>query len=391
MSDVETVAICDLEDFPISETLKIFETKSLPAPRVTKDADEIINDPEIDAVVIVTGWREHAELAKKSVLAGKYTAVEVGCAFDLSECFELIAAYEKTKAPLMMLENCCYGRLEMMGLNLVRQGLLGELVHCTGAYGHHLPDVELFAFENRDYPHYRIDSYINRNCEQYPTHALGPIAKALNINRGNRFMTISSFASKSRSLKVAEKRILGEDNKYSACNYKQGDIITSVITCANGETIQLSLDTTAPRPYYSRDFGIRGTIGMMSEERHTVFFQGMEEPTENNMNEMYEKYDHPLHREFHSLGEKGGHGGMDWLVSRAFVESVKNGTDTPIDAYDTAAWLSIGCLSAESIKQNGAPVDIPDFTNGKWKDREPVIECKYCLDEIVEDLDTPIF
>jgi hypothetical protein len=82
---------------------------------------------------------------------------------------------------------------------------------------------------------------------------------------------------------------------------------------------------------------------------------------------------------------------MDWLVSRAFVESVKNGTDTPIDAYDTAAWLCIGCLSAESIKQNGAPVDIPDFTNGKWKDREPVIKCKYCLDEIVEDLSTPIF
>ena len=283
MSDVETSIICDLEDFAINETLKIFEEKSLPLPRITKDADEVINDPEIDAVIIATGWREHAELAKKSVLAGKYTAVEVGCAFDLSECFELLETYEKTKAPLMMLENCCYGRFEMMGLRLVREGLFGDIVHCTGAYAHHLPDVELFAYETREYPHYRINSYINRNCEQFPTHALGPIAKALNINRGNRFMTISSFASKSGALKAAEKRILGENNKYSDCNYKQGDIITTVITCAGGETIHLSLDTTAPRPYYSRDFGIRGTIGMMSEERHTVFFQGMDEPCENNM------------------------------------------------------------------------------------------------------------
>lgn len=392
MSDVETVAICDLEDFPISETLKIFERKSLPAPRVTKDADEIINDPEIDAVVIVTGWREHAELSKRSVLAGKYTAVEVGCAFDLSECFELIEAYEKTKAPLMMLENCCYGRFEMMGLRLAREGLFGDIVHCTGAYAHHLPDVELFAFENRSYPHYRINSYINRNCEQYPTHALGPIAKVLNINRGNRFMTISSFASKSGALKAAEKRILGEDNKYSACNYKQGDIITSVITCANGETIQLSLDTTAPRPYYSRDFGIRGTIGMMSEERHTVFFQGMEEPTENNMNEMYEKYDHPLHREFHSLGEKGGHGGMDWLVARAFIESVKAGVNTPIDAYDTVALMAIASLSEMSIEKGGAPISFPDFTKGRWMDKKPIDTVgKYSLEEIIEDKDMPIF
>ena len=392
MSDVETVAICDLEDFPISETLKIFETKSLPAPRVTKDADEIINDPEIDAVVIATGWREHAEISKKSVLAGKNPAVEVGCAFDLSECFELIEAYEKTKAPLMMLENCCYGRFEMMGLRLAREGLFGDIVHCTGAYGHHLPDVELFAFENRPYPHYRINSYINRNCEQYPTHALGPIAKVLNINRGNRFMTISSFASKSGALKAAEKRILGEDNKYSACNYKQGDIITSVITCANGETIQLSLDTTAPRPYYSRDFGIRGTIGMMSEERHTVFFQGMEEPTENNMNEMYEKYAHPLHREFHSLGEKGGHGGMDWLVARAFIESVKAGVNTPIDAYDTVALMAIASLSEMSIEKGGAPISFPDFTKGRWMDKKPIDTVgKYSLEEIIEDKDMPIF
>ena len=392
MSDVETAVICDLEDSAIDKTLEIFKTKSLPTPRTTKNADEVINDPEIDAVIITTGWREHTELSKKSVLAGKYTAVEVGCAFDLSECFELIEAYEKTKAPLMMLENCCYGRFEMMGLRLAREGLFGDIVHCTGAYGHHLPDVELFAFENRPYPHYRINSYINRNCEQYPTHALGPIAKVLNINRGNRFMTISSFASKSGALKAAEKRILGEDNKYSACNYKQGDIITSVITCANGETIQLSLDTTAPRPYYSRDFGIRGTIGMMSEERHTVFFQGMEEPTENNMNEMYEKYDHPLHREFHSLGEKGGHGGMDWLVARAFIESVKAGVNTPIDAYDTVALMAIASLSEMSIEKGGAPISFPDFTKGRWMDKKPIDTVgKYSLEEIIEDKDMPIF
>lgn len=392
MSDVETVMICDLENFAINTTLDIFKSKSLPLPRVTKNADELINDPEIEAVIIATGWEQHIPLAKKSVLAGKYTAVEVGCAYDISECFELIEAYEKTKAPLMMLENCCYGRFEMMGLNILKQGLFGEIRHCTGAYGHYLPDVELFAYESREYPHYRIKNYIERNCEQYPTHELGPIMKALGINRGNRFVSISSFASKSGALNTAAARILGDDHKYATCHYNQGDIITSIITCANGETIQLSLDTNLPRPYYSRDFGIRGTLGMMSEERHTVFFEGMKEPVENNVSEMYEKYDHPLHREFHSLGEKGGHGGIDWLVSRAFIESVKAGVNTPIDAYDTVALMAIAPLSEESIKNGGAPVSFPDFTAGKWTDAAPINTVgKYSLEEIIEDKETPIF
>ena len=52
--------------------------------------------------------------------------------------------------------------------------------------------------------------------------------------------------------------------------------------------------------------------------------------------------------------------------------------------------MSIGPLSEMSVAQNGAPVDIPDFTNGKWMNREPAVRQKFCLDEIVVDEDTPI-
>ena len=82
---------------------------------------------------------------------------------------------------------------------------------------------------------------------------------------------------------------------------------------------------------------------------------------------------------------------MDWLICRAFIEAVKRGENTPIDAYDTVTWMSIGALSEESIKNNGASVDIPDFTRGKYKDREPAVLGKYCLAEICEDRETPIF
>lgn len=391
MSDVEIKVLCDPYKPVLEKAAQMLCDKNRPEPILTTDYDMAINHPEVDAVVIMTGWHEHAMLAEKSVLAGKYTGVEVGCAFDIQECHRLIEAYEKTGAPLMMLENCCYGRREMMALNLVKQGLFGEIVHCSGGYLHHLPKGELLSEFNPEHPHYRLDNYIYRNCEQYPTHELGPISKVLNIHHGNRMMTLSSFASKSRGLKEAARTILGEDSPYAQIDYKQGDIITTVITCAGGETIQLTLDTTLPRPYYSRGFTVRGTKGMCTEERKAVFLEGMPEPTENNETEMYETYDHPLHKEFHSLGEKGGHGGMDWLVNRAFIESVKNGTNTPIDAYDTALWMSIASLSEQSIARGGMPVDIPDFTKGKWFNRLPKHTGKYSLDDIVTDHSTPIF
>lgn len=391
MADVDVVTICDGYEPYLEKTAKYFDNEGKKRPKFTTNYDDIVNDEEIDAVVILTGWEDHIPLAKKAMRKGKYTAIEVGCAFDLNECFELLEIHEQTGAQLMMLENCCYGRYEMMALNMVKQGLFGEIVHCDGGYRHNLIDEELFKAIDDEHPHYRINSYIHRNCEQYPTHELGPICKVLNINRGNRLMKLSSFASKAAGLKEGAKRVLGADSKWANIDYKQGDIVTTVITCANGETIRLTLDTTLPRPYYSRDFTVRGTKGLCSEERNSVVLEGMAEPVENNLEEMYEKYDHPLWKEYTECGISEGHGGMDWLLIRAFVESVKNNTAPPIDIFDTLTMLSIAPLSEASISCGGMPVEIPDFTRGRWISREPVVKGKYCLNEICEDKSVPIY
>ncbi len=390
--DIEIAMLCEIYEPAMELGLKILREAGCAEPVTTTDYEDILNNPDIDAVIIMTPWGGRAEMAIKAMRAGKYAGIEVGCAFDLKECYDLIEAYEETGVPVMMLENCCYGRREMMALNIAEQGLYGEIVHCDGAYGHHLPKEELFK-DIEEGRHYRIHSYIQRNCEQYPTHELGPISKVLKLNRGNKMLTLSSFASKSGGLKQYARDYLGEDSPYANMEYKHGDIIDTIITCINGETIHLRLDTTAPRAYYSRNFTVRGTKGLSSEEGNVVFFDGMEEgpKNKNNEEEMFKKYDHPLHKEYVSLGEKGGHGGMDWLVGRAFVEAVKNGTNTPIDAYDTALWMSIAPLSEASIAKGGAPVEVPDFTTGKWIDREPITEGKYCLDKVCVDDSVEIY
>ena len=398
MNDVEIVMLCDLIDERLESGAKAVTDAGKPMPILTKNYQDLVDNPELDAIFLFTGWDNRVQLAKQSMLAGKYTAIEVGCAANIEECFELVDIYERTGVPLMMLENCCYGKFELMATNMARQGAFGEIVHAAGGYCHHLNNEELFreiVKEGKDkVTHYRLDHYINGNCENYPTHELGPISKCLRINRGNRMMTLSSFATKARALKQYAKDKFGEDSEYAKIDYKQGDIVNTIITCANGETILLTLDTTAPRAYYSRQFTIRGTKGMCYEDTNVVYTDDMEEGVKNNSEEMFKKYGHPLNKEvekfetdFTKLADSFGihSGGIDWMIFRAFIESVKAGTNTPIDVYDSALWLAIGPLSRESVAKGGVPVEVPDFTRGKWQNREPLVRQKYCLDEVIVD------
>ena len=330
----------------------------------------------------MTGWSGRPQLATEAMRAGKYTAIEVGCADTLQECWDLVDTYEETGVPVMMLENACYGRRELAVLNMVKQGLFGEIVHCTGAYAHYLNEVELFKdIDNGERKHYRLDQYIEKNRENYPTHELGPIAKVLSVNRGNRMVKLQCVASKSCGLKQYAAEHLGTDSKYAAIDYKQGDIVNTLITCADGATIQLTLDTTIPRAYYSRNFSVRGTKGMSGEERKVIFLEGMKEGIENNEEELFAQYEHPIHQKSADEETRGGHGGLDWIVCRAFIESAKQKIAPPIDVYDTAAWMSIGPLTEIAIAEERS-VEIPDFTRGKWQHREPPIDTIYCLDAI---------
>ena len=381
MTDVEIAYLCDTYAPALKDAARLFEQAGREVPRLLADYREILADEAVDAVFLMTGWDGRTALAEAALLAGKHVAVEVGCAFDLSECDRLLAAHKKTGAHLMMLENTCYMRRELMVLNVARQGLFGEIVHCDGGYHHDIRACDLFKGIGGDHPHYRLGSYIDRNCEQYPTHELGPIAKLLGIGHGNRFTSLSSFSSKSCGLREGARKLLGEDSPYASIDYRQGDIVTTVITCENGETVHLCLDTTLPRPYYSRNYTVRGTKGCFDEGRRVLFFEGMEENLENNEEKCFETYEHPLFRSYLKEGITGGHDGADYLVCRAFIEAVKRGEAPPIDTYDTLTWMAVAPLSEASVRAGGAPVPFPDYSEGTWRER-PLLVSRYSLDTV---------
>lgn len=371
-ADVVIKAVCDVYEDRCVDAANLIEKKGYGRPLITTNYKEIIDMKEIDAIILCTSWDQHINMAIEAMEAGKYVGCEVGGAYSIRECWRLVEAYEKTHIPVMLLENCCYGRDEMMVLNMVKQGVLGKIVHCAGGYMHDLRDEVAYGKEQR---HYRLSNYIHRNTENYPTHELGPIAKVLNINHGNRMMTLSAISSKSVGMKEYIKQNKTDDKELLNTKFHQGDIVHTTIKCANGELILLTLDTTLAR-YYSRGFLVQGTSGMFNEENGSIFLEEdhasehfMWQKHWGNVEEYREKYEHPVWREYLREGIKRGHGGMDWLVFRDFVECVKNNTDVPIDVYDMAAWMCITALAEESIALGGHPVSIPDFTNGAWMAR----------------------
>ncbi len=336
------------------------------------DYRKVIDNPAVEAVIVATAWESHVEIALYAMNAGKAVAIEVGGAYKVQDCWDLVDTYERTRTPFMFLENCCYGRREMMVLNMVQQGLFGEICHCSGGYHHDLRDEIAGGRENR---HYRLRNYLTRNAENYPTHELGPIAKVLGINHGNRMVSLVSVASKAAGLHDYIERNRAADDELQNAVFAQGDVVTTIIKCAGGQTITLTLDTTLPR-YYCRGFTVRGTRGMYEEVTDSIFLDRPENhkydfswrETQNGNAKNYEKeYEHPLWDEFLNSGVRGGHGGMDWLVFQAFFDAVIEKKPMPIDVYDAAAWMAVTALSEQSIAMGGVPVEVPDFTKGRWK------------------------
>ncbi len=365
MDDIIITAVCDLYEDRVKEIADVAEQTWGIRPFETLDYKEIVDAEKVDCVLVITSWRSHTEIAKYCMEQGVPIGSEVGGAVTLDECYQLIDTYECTKTPYMFLENCMYGRREMMVANMARQGVLGEIVHCKGAYAHDLRGEVAFGKENR---HYRLYEYIHRNCDNYPTHELGPIMRVLGIPEKNRFVSLSSFASKAAGMKAYISKEKVDDAEMKNVEFSQGDIITTVLTCENGETAVITLDTTLPR-FYSREFTVRGTKGMYEEATDSVFLDKEEDRKMDfewkkqwGNAEQYEKeYDAPIWRHVTKEEMDSGHGGIDWFCYQDFFKRVKSKEPMPVDVYTAAILMAITPLSEESIRNGGIPVTVPDF------------------------------
>lgn len=385
-NDAEIVAVCDIQDSSLKACRELIGKAGRKLPQeYTGGLDaykRLLERKDIDAVIISTPWEFHRDQSVDAMQAGKYVGCEVIAGLSLEDHWDIVKTSEQTKMPYMTLENVCYRRDVMAALNMVRKGIFGELIHAEGGYQHDLRPVLFndgkqpigggveFGPNSISEAQWRTQYNIDYDGDLYPTHGAGPIMQYLDINKGNRFTKLVSFSSKARGL-ASYVEELSPGHKNAKLNYKNGDIVTTQISCASGETVLLTHDTHLPRPY-SLGFRVQGTKGIWMDVAKSVYIEHKSkeydewDPAET----WFEKYDHPLWKKYQDKAMGAGHGGMDWFVFNAFIEAVKRREPTPIDVYDSVTMSVIAPLSAVSIAQGNTVQEFPDFTRGAWKDRK---------------------
>jgi len=372
---LEFPALCDIDTASLARAQEIVTKAGRPKPAGYSEGErafeKLMERDDLDAVIIATPWQWHTPMAVYGMKQGKYVGVEVPAAITLEQCWDLVNTHEETGVPCMMLENWSFRRDNLAVLNVIRQGLLGEIVHCHCAHSHDC--IDHWFFDPEGNIRWGGEFLINRNCDQYPTHSLGPVLSWMDINCGDRFDHVTSTATASKSINAYFTRKFGPNHPNALRTYKQGDIVTSVVRTKNGRSIVINYDMQLPRPYDNR-WMIQGTRGIYNEQRNALYI--VDRSPEYHQWEPFppymEEFDHAWYSDSKwTAGIEEGHGGTDYLELRMFFEAVKNGTQTPIDVYDSVVMSCIVPLSEQSIAAGSAPVKCPDFTRGGWKTKKP--------------------
>ena len=371
---VRMKALCDIVPEKVERARKWVLDAGQPEPtgytRGDWDFKRMCETEDLDLVFTATPWRWHVPVCVAAMENGKHAATEVPATITLDECWQIVETSERTRKYCVMMENCCYDRSEMQIFNMVRQGLLGEIIHGECGYLHDLRGVK---FSDRGEGLWRLAHSIKRDANLYPTHGLGPVAWAMDINRGDRFDYLVSMSTKSIGLNLYAAKRFGKDDSRATQKYKLGDVNVTLIRTKKDKTITLYHDCSSPRPY-SRINIIQGTKGIAEKYPDRIYIEGLSEKghTWEELKKYREQYEHPLWRANLNKDFGLGHGGMDYLEDFRLIKCMREGKPLDLDVYDAAAWSAVIELSEISVANKSKPVDFPDFTRGAWKNRPPI-------------------
>ena len=379
---VEIKALCDLHPERVSKCQEILKKSGLPeAASYSGSYDawkQLCDRNDIDLVYIVTDWQTHADMTIYAMEKGKHVAVEVPGAMTMDNIWKIINTAERTQKHCMMLENCVYDNFELTTLNMIHQGVFGEVLYAEGAYIH-----QLEAFWDAYESNWRMKYNRDHRGDLYPTHGMGPACQALDIHRGDKMNYLVSMDSKPVSIPAFLKKKHNEE----VTDFKNGQHTMTMIRTEKGKTIHIQHDVASPRPY-SRMYNIAATKGYASKyptPGYALQGDALENETpdlyklnahsfmpDSTRKELMKKYTSPiLTPDMQETANKLGsiaHGGMDFIMDYRLIYCLRNGLPLDMDVYDLAEWSCLVPLTAISLENGSAPVEIPDFTRGHWND-----------------------
>ncbi|WP_372497804.1 Gfo/Idh/MocA family protein, partial [Streptomyces clavuligerus] len=363
---VRVVALCDPVRAKAESAAAKVVAAGQPAPALyTKDEDDYENlcaRGDLDFVYVATPWEQHFAQARAAMLNGKHVGVECPVAMRLDELWALVDLSERTRRHCMQLENCCYGRNEMRVLRMAHAGLFGELLHGAGAYNHDLREL-MFSPDYYEGPWRRL-WHTRLRGDLYPNHGFGPVANYMDVNRGDRVVSIASFGTPALGLAEYREAHMPPGDPSWKETYIGADRTVSMLRTEKGRIIRLEHDVSTPHPY-SRINSLGGTKGVFEDYPARIYVEP--DHTDHRWGDFsrYAQWDHWLWKEH--ANPPGGHGGMDYIMVFRLMQSMRLGLVPDFDVYDAATWTAPVPLSHASLRAQGAPLPVPDFTRGEWR------------------------
>jgi hypothetical protein len=366
-------AVCDIRPERTEWATRQITAAGHPPPTAytngPRDFERLCETEDLDLVYTATPWEWHVPVMLAAMKNGKHAATEVPAAMTIDDCWALVESAEKHRKHGVLMENCCYDRMEMMAFNMVRQGLFGEILHCEGGYLH---DLRSIKFENKDEGLWRRAWSQKLNGNPYPTHGLGPISNDLDINRGDRFDYLVSMSGPSRGLQNWAADHFPPDAPQRKEQFVLGDVNTSLIKTARGKTVMVQHCTNLPRPY-SRIHIVQGTTGLFEGYPNRAYIEGRGKSDQwVDASTLLAEFDHPLWKELAEQAKGAGHGGMDFIEDYRLIKCLREGKPLDMTVYDAASLSSVVGLSVQSVAKSGQPVQVPDFTRGRWRTTPPL-------------------
>lgn len=373
---VEVPAVCDINPAVLYRSKRWIEDSGRPTPRLygrgRTDFERLCAEEDLDAIICSTSWKPHAAIMLAAMRNGKNAVCEVPLIQTMEEAWELVETHESTGKWATL----GFKSVNSTWTNMVHEGLLGDIIHCEGGYVH---DLRLVKFDPEREP-WRLHHSVHRNGNLYPDHPTCALMPVMDINHQDRFDHLVSVSSKAVMLNEYADLFFGPDHPYATQEMKQGDFNCTLIRSEKGKLYTLNFDTNTPHPRgHYRIQGTKGVLFRAGRGIGTYIYRDGISPEEHRWEpaeEIMKEYEHPLRKAYTPPPREAirGHGGgqrstpFSW---HRLMLALRAGRVTDFDVYDSVTSSAIIPLTEESVA-TGEPVDFPDFTKGKWKDRLPV-------------------
>ncbi len=382
---VEVKALCEIQEDRLDQARIWVEEAGQPAPRLygrgMTDYERLCAEEELDCVICCTSWRWHAPVCLAANAHGKQAVSEVPIVLTVDEAWQLVESFEKTgRWSALALEQVLLesgGGSFLAVLNMIRQGIFGEILHAEGGYIH---DLRRVKFPDGSEP-WRLQHAIDRNGNLYPDHPLARIMPAMDINHGDRFERIASMSSRAGVLNEYAVAKYGKDHPLAKQKMAQGDYNASMIRTANGKLVTLNFDTNTPHP---RGFTrVQGSKGVFFDARGMggpkIYLDGITQASHRwePADKYLEEYKHPLIKSYNPPARRSlrGHGGRSTktpLTWHLLIKALRAGAPPSFDVYDSVTSSVVSPLTEQSVANRSKHVEFPDFTRGAWKTRPRV-------------------